>query len=328
MNKRERLEKAINGEAVDRVPVALWRHFPGDDQRSADLARSVIEFQKTYDWDFVKVTPANNASVTDYGLQDEWRGNVDGTREVTKRVIKKSLDWTELRSLDPSRGELAKHLESLRMINDGLADSDVPIIATVFSPLTQAKHLAGNTLLLRHLRTYPDRLKSALNVLTENTLRFIDALKRLSISGVFYAVQHASYDVLSEDEYRNFGVPYDMKILESLSPKWWFNVMHLHGQTPMFKLCGNYPVQVVNWHDRETEPDLAIGKTLVRGAVCGGLSQWDDLHQSTPAALRETIREAINKTNGRRFILSTGCVSLVTTPLSNLRTVRQSVENM
>ncbi len=37
MNKRERLEAAIAGQSVDRVPVALWRHFPGDDQ---DPARS------------------------------------------------------------------------------------------------------------------------------------------------------------------------------------------------------------------------------------------------------------------------------------------------
>jgi hypothetical protein len=49
MDKRERLEKTIAGEATDRAPVALWRHWPGDDQRAADLARSVVEFQQTYD---------------------------------------------------------------------------------------------------------------------------------------------------------------------------------------------------------------------------------------------------------------------------------------
>ena len=30
--KRKRLEATIAGEAVDRPPVALWRHWPGDDQ--------------------------------------------------------------------------------------------------------------------------------------------------------------------------------------------------------------------------------------------------------------------------------------------------------
>ncbi len=44
MNKRERLEKTFAGEATDRVPVALWRHWPGDDQRAADLAQSCVSF--------------------------------------------------------------------------------------------------------------------------------------------------------------------------------------------------------------------------------------------------------------------------------------------
>ena len=40
MTKRERLSATINGQEVDRIAVALWRHFPGDDQRPADLAQS------------------------------------------------------------------------------------------------------------------------------------------------------------------------------------------------------------------------------------------------------------------------------------------------
>ena len=53
MDKRERLQAAIKGEPVDRVPVALWRHFPVDDQRPEDLAAATIEFQTQYDFDFV-----------------------------------------------------------------------------------------------------------------------------------------------------------------------------------------------------------------------------------------------------------------------------------
>lgn len=325
MNKRERLEKTIAGEATDRVPVALWRHWPGDDQRAADLARSTVEFQKTYDWDFVKVTPASSYCVTDYGVQDEWEGNLEGTRSYTKRVVNRSLDWTELRPLDPTRGALGRQLECLRLIGDSLGD-DVPVIQTIFSPLAQGKNIAGNDLMLRHMRTQPDRLHTGLNTITESTLRFIDALKRTPVSGIFYAVQHASYDVMSEDEYREFGSPYDRKILEALPDKWWFNMAHLHGDAPMFKLVGGYPVQVINWHDQETEPDLALGKSMFAGAVCGGLSRWQHVHYGTPTTVRDQARQAINQVNGRRFILSTGCVTMITSPLSNIRAVREAVE--
>ena len=83
MTKRERLEAAIRGEATDRVPVALWRHFPGDDYRPEDLAASTVGFQRRYDFDFVKVTPASSFSVADWGVRDEWRGNEEGTRVYT-----------------------------------------------------------------------------------------------------------------------------------------------------------------------------------------------------------------------------------------------------
>jgi uroporphyrinogen decarboxylase len=327
MNKRERLEKTFAGEATDRVPVALWRHWPGDDQRAADLARSTVEFQNTFDWDFVKVTPASSFCVTDYGVQDEWEGNLEGTRTYTRRAVSRSLDWTDLRPLDPTRGALGRQLECLRLIADGL-DEAVPVIQTIFSPLAQAKNLAGNELLLRHLRTQPDRLHTGLNTITESTLRLIDALKRTSIAGIFYAIQHASYDVMSEDEYQAFGVPYDRKILETVPDKWWLNMVHLHGDAPMFLLASSYPVQAINWHDQETEPDLAHGKSMFNGAVCGGLSRWQHVHYGTPTTVRDQARQAINQVNGRRFILSTGCVTMITSPLSNIRAVREVVETV
>jgi uroporphyrinogen decarboxylase len=45
MSKRERLKATIQGEATDRMPVALWRHFPGDDQDPVSLAASTVAFQ-------------------------------------------------------------------------------------------------------------------------------------------------------------------------------------------------------------------------------------------------------------------------------------------
>jgi len=38
MDKRERLQRTIAGEPVDRPPVALWRHWPVDDQTPEGLA--------------------------------------------------------------------------------------------------------------------------------------------------------------------------------------------------------------------------------------------------------------------------------------------------
>jgi uroporphyrinogen decarboxylase len=325
LSKRERLERTVAGEETDRVPVALWRHWPGDDQRAADLAEATLVFQRQWDFDFVKVTPASSYCVQDYGVQDRWTGDLEGTREYVRHVVQRSLDWTELRVLDPSRGALGRQLEALRILKGAVGD-DVPCIQTIFSPLAQAKNIAGRDLLIEHLRTAPDRLKTGLNTITESTLRFIDAMRRSGVSGIFYAIQHASHTVMSEAEYREFGRPFDLQILEALPDSWWFNMVHLHGQTPMFDLIADYPIQAINWHDRECGLSLAEGKLRFAGAVSGGLGRWDPMHNGTPVDVRTQAREAIEQTYGRRFILSTGCVIMTTTPQSNIRAAREVAE--
>lgn len=325
MHKRERLERAIAGEPTDRPPVAVWRHFPGDDQRAADLARATVEFQRAYDWDFIRLTPSNAFSVTDYGVQDVWEGSLDGKRTITKTIIERSLDWTTLRALDPVRGALGKQTDALSLVCDALAE-EAPILQTLYSPLSQARDLAGNDELVRHLRTQPDRLHTGLNMLLENTLRYIDSLRRLPIAGICYVIDCASFTFLSEDEYRTFGLYYDRRVLESLSSKWWLNIIHLDSSLPMFRCASELPAQVINWKDRDSEPSLSDAKLIFSGALCGGISSDQHLHFGTPNMVREVARDAIQQMGSRRLILAAGGLTPVTTPLSNLRALRESVE--
>lgn len=324
MNKRERLEKTFAGEATDRVPVALWRHWPGDDQNPADLAQAIVNFQKQWDFDLIKVTPASSYCIADYGVRDRWVGNLEGTREYTHRVVTAPEDWSKLPLLDPRKGMLGAQLDTLRQVKAGL-DDDAPILHTIFNPLAQAKNIAGPDDMLQHMRRYPGAFRDGLKLITENTLRYLDAVRETGIvAGIFYAVQHASYAKMSEAEYQAFGVEYDKQILAALPGAWWFNMMHLHGDAPMFDLVKDYPVQAINWHDRETAPTLIEGMGKFPGAVCGGLGRWDT-HNNTPADVLAQAKDAIEQTGGRRLILSTGCVMMITTPQANIRAVHSAV---
>jgi uroporphyrinogen decarboxylase len=164
-----------------------------------------------------------------------------------------------------------------------------------------------------------------LTTITETTVRFIEAARKRSISGIFFAVQHASYELLTESEYQAFGVASDRRMLEAADGLW-LNVLHLHGNRVMFDLLADYPVQVVNWHDRETPPTLAEGQKRVQGAVLGGLRQWETMELGTPADVIREARDALDQTGGRRFILGTGCVTPITAPWSNLRAARNAVQ--
>lgn len=328
MDKRQRLERTLLGDATDRAPVALWRHWPGDDQRSVDFARTVVGFQRAYDWDLINVTPYSTFAVSDYGLQSEWTGRSDGDREVIRRPIQRSLHWTDLRPLDPLRGELGKYLETLRLIADALGNEadTAPIIATVPSPLTQAMQLAGTTLARRHLRTQPERFFSGINTLTESTQRLVDALRRTPIAGIYYSMDHANYVDFSLEEYRSVAMPADLQVLEAASDRWWLTMLHLGGAASMFDLAASYPVPVIHWDNREARPDVANARTRFDGALCTGVDHAGQLQLGTPSQIRDTVRGLLGQSGGRRLIAGASGHAYATTPRANLRAVREAVE--
>jgi len=322
---KERLMACIGGEKMERPPVALWRHFPVDDQTPEGLALATIHFQQTYDFDFVKVTPSSSFCLRDWGVQDKWLGSTEGVRDYTTRPVQQPLDWFKLKPLDPRQGWLGKQLECLRLIKHALGN-EVPIIQTIFSPLSQAKNLAGSEQLIVHIRRYPEAVQNALQIITETTRRFVAACAECGIDGIFYAVQHAQYSLLSDKEYLQWGAACDKIILEEAG-HFWLNVLHLHGSEVMFKLFTDYPVQVLNWHDQETQPSLAEAQQHFKGVVCGGLRQWKTMALGTPEDVAAEAKAAIEATQGQRFILGTGCVTPIITPHGNLISARRSVEN-
>lgn len=322
-SKRRRLEATIAGEEVDRPPIALWRHWPGDDQNASALATSHIRWQKEYDWDLVKVSPASSYAIADWGVKDRWVGSLEGTREYFVRAVTDAGGWERLEPLDPSKGMLATQIETLKLVGKALPE-DVPYIATIFSPLAQAKNIAGEEKMLSHMRSHPDSFRRGLETITESTLRYIEAARRTGISGIFYAVQHARYPVMSAEEHDTWGRAFDERILAAVSDLW-LNMSHVHGTEIMLNAVADYPVGLVNWHDREGGIGLAEGLQLIAGAASGGVSRWS-LHEQTPVRAMEEIQDALEQTGGRRLLLGTGCVTMISTPVGNIRAFRASVE--
>src|SRR5687768_18055144 len=294
---KERIQACINNESLDRPPVALWRHFPVDDQSPEALAPATLNFQQAYDFDLVKVTPASSFCVKDWGVEDQWMGDTEGTRRYTKHIIENPLDWERLPSLDPTSPHLAGQLACLRLIRAQL-NPDTPLLQTIFSPLAQAKNLAGNDVLLEHLRNRPSSVLKGLRTIAETTRRFVEAARATGIDGIFYAVQHAQANILSYEEYKLFGWIFDMQALGPARDLW-CNMLHLHGTQVHFELANELPFQIVNWHDRESHPSLAEAQEIFSGAVCGGIRQ-DTLVYRDQAQVQAEAADAIQQTGGRR----------------------------
>ncbi len=330
MTRRERLAAALRGEAVDRPPVALWRHFPVDDQDPEQLAASVAEFQTRYDWDFVKLTPSSSFCVEDWGCRVAYRGHSEGTSDYIARPVSVAADWRHIEPLDPHAGALGAHLVAIRRTRE-LIDPDVPLLATVFSPISQAKNLIGGGMDIVHLRRHRSDLLTALEAIAETTVRFVAAALQAGADGIFYAMQRCTADVISETEYREVCRPLDLRILEAAHAasaaqgKPPFILLHLHGLHSYFDIAAEHPAQALNWHDRDTGPDLVEGARRFPGMVVGGLSQRD-IVEGSPATVQSLAQQAIEALGGRRVCLSTGCVMPTTAPWGNIRALRAAVD--
>ncbi len=189
LSHRERIEKALAIEETDRLPFGLWRHFPNQNRSPRRLAQLSLELHRKLNLDFIKFTPYGLYSVVDWGVTlDIKGGNVPPVQ--ADYPIKTPDDWRRLAKLRGMEGEYLVVLESQRIV---LADmrERIPLVQTVFSPLTTALKLAGPEKLLAHVRNAPAAVRAGLEIITETTRRFaIKALTR-GADGLFFATATA-----------------------------------------------------------------------------------------------------------------------------------------
>ena len=317
MDHWQRIAAAAAGEPVDRLPISLWRHFPEDDLDPAKLAGHMVSWQRKWDFDLVKFMPSGTYGVEDWGAVTAYRGAANGARAVVKTGLARAEDWPRLARLDPRKGVLGQQVEALRLAARELGGG-APILQTIFSPLTTARKLAGDRV-FADMRRSPEALEAGLRIITDATIEFALASLEAGAHGFFLATQCASYRVATEAEYARFGKRYDVEIFAALKGKTRLDLLHIHGEDVMFDLLADYPVSLINWHDRLTAPTLRDALTRFPKLLVGGIEENRTLAGGPADAIGAEVRDAIDQTGGRRLMVGPGCVLLVATPEAHIR---------
>jgi uroporphyrinogen decarboxylase len=314
-DRRDLLLATIARRPTPRTPIALWRHWPIEDQSAEALAAATLDFQRRFDFDFIKVTPSQTFVAEDLGLSGVYDGNPEGDLVKGPPPIRSLEQWEALRPQAPDSGALGRQLRCLELIAAGAGDT--PFIQTIFNPLTVAACLAGPQALIWR-RRHPEIFRRGFQTIVETWGGFVAAVMRTGAAGIFFSTADASYRIMAEDEYRTWGRPSDLAVAEA-SRDGWLNVLHVHGDDLMFELVADYPFQVINWHDRKAGPALGEAARRFAGAVAGGIAQWDTLLAGTPAQVAAEVRDGIAQTGGRGYIVAAGCVTPIPVAEANIR---------
>ncbi len=326
--KRARVAAALAGQAVDRPPISMWRHFYDRETTAEGLAKSMLGFQRQYDWDFMKVNPRAQYHAEDWGATFSYSDDPHAAPTVAHVPIASHEDWHKLEVLDPHRGTLAEHLQALRLIREGLA-GDVPFVMTVFNPISIAGRLVeSDDVLAQHLLEHPREVHAAMEVITQSYCAFVTECLNEGADGIFFATTSwASHDLLTDEQYQEFGRPYDVRVLDAARDAS-FNILHVCRSHNMLKSLADYPnVHALNWDDRDdTNASLQEARGMTSRTLMGGVSRHS-LTRSQPADVAANeVRDAIAQAGGRGLIIGPGCAISPRCPEATLRAARQAAE--
>lgn len=308
MNSRQRVEAALAGKDVDHPPIGAWGHTYKEEWSPEELARVTVERAQLFGWDFVKFQPRATSFAEAFGSEYRYSGHrLKGPVQVSQAVNSVD-DWAGLRAVHPE--VLAEQARSLGLVVEGLGP-DVPVIQTVFSPITVAGYVSGRNQarLRRQIRENPDAILPGLERIGEALIDFSLRSVEAGAAGIFYAISgYASADFMKEDEYRSTLLDLDRRILEALPVQAWFNVLHLCGSNLNFSLARDLPVKAVSWSiDNQGNPSLAEGHRISGKAVMGGVGQRKTLRWGPEEAIRSEIAGAVSDTGGRWLLVAPGC---------------------
>ncbi|NQT18099.1 MAG: hypothetical protein HQ592_00225 [Planctomycetes bacterium] len=327
MNKWQRIEKVLEGGKPDRTPVSLWRHFFREERTAKGLAGAMLEFQKKFDWDFMKVNPRAVYHAEAWGNRYTF-GTDDHAKPSLEHSAVDNGDWSAVTRIPPDRGALGEQLEALRMIKAEL-DSDTPFIMTVFTPLSIASRIVGDDDKMKELlATHPDACHEVLEAITQTFIDFADACTIAGVWGFFYATTTwATTDRITPEEYAEFGRPYDLKLFEAMGDAR-LNMLHVCQSNNMALDLLDYPAHVINWDWLDdTNPTPAEVLEKADAPVAGGISREAAAQDDTSRAISEAS-EAIGRVPAERLILGGACTISTDSRDESLLAVRLAAETV
>jgi len=304
MDKFDLVKQVLKTEQTERVPYAIWKHFPEFDKSPEGLLKAQMDFQNKFDSDIMKISISGRAFASDFGAELGGYDPDSGSRISVKYPIETLEDWWNVKKIDVTKGEFGKQINAMKLIHREV-EGKIPTMMTVFSPLMVASEIDRNIVshYRKDLKVVGEQFKIIVSAMTEFTNASLDE----GADGIFLATQHFN-DKLTYKERNELEFKPMMSLIKKTIKKSNFVVLHLHGDKPDYKLATKLPIDAINWHDQQTTPSLSEARKIFKGGLFGGLDaeSWKDI--SNPTEVSSMITAVYNNFDGSGLIISPGCV--------------------
>ncbi len=293
------------------------------------LAEAMLFFQKKFDWDFMKINPRADYHIEDWGFIQKYSKDEYTKHVKIKFPINSVEDWDNINPLEFTAPALSELLSAVSLIRKK-SDRELPLLMTVFTPLAIAGRMVkDNQMLADHIRSHPEKIKNALDAITKTYVKFVEELRNAGANGIFYATtQWAASNLITWDEYKEFGLPYDLPVIEASGDDA-MNLFHVCSSNNYLKelLSYDFRSQMINWEsDDPTNLPLDKGIALLSEHVAvGGCDYEGWLLKGSPNEMGYQIDRLKDMADPTKLIIGPGCCIPSETPMENLAAIREKL---
>lgn len=337
--KQQRLEAVLNGELADRPPISAWRHFSDREHSGAkELADAMLEWQKKYDWDYLKINPRAVYYHEAWGNEYDYDHYNDVVPARVKTLVEKTEDLDKIVVLPGDQGVFAEQLDVVKRVREGV-NGEVPVFQSVFTPIGILLNLCGMRSLGRY-REAPREDSPLIKLIHQNGEEVHRALKAISITmadycrhialagcdGVFYAaLGMARTGYFTLEEWEEFVKPYDLIVLEELRTiKTIVHTCGIYGNPERF---ADWPVDIIHWASSATgNPSLKNSASWLKGKTAMGGVDERPFGQNKADEITNLARITLRNMRNQPFIMAPDCSISVKSMDSEVKAFRASVE--
>src|SRR5258707_11777480 len=244
LTSKERVDRALKGQDVDRSPFSFWHHFLDASKPGEQHARATLAFHERFHTDLVKV-------MSDYPYP------------------KPKAEWYVPRE---EKNPFPQQIAALEKIRDGLG-GQAYFVETMFNPWKVAENLSSVDEVRRLQREKPQALLDALETIAKSEANHARLAVKAGAAGVFVAIANAQDGIMTQADYAKFSEPFDKLVLDAVrsAP---LNVLHLHGdKVYLDRFYDGWAASAINYSMHGTGVPIAKVRESYSGVILGGIDE-------------------------------------------------------
>lgn len=274
MTRKERIDRALAAEDVDRTPFTFWHHFGL--KTPEEHAERTLQFHRDYRTDLVKV-------MSDFPYP---KG--------------KGKTWYDVKMVD---NPFPQQIRALELIRDGLG-GDAYFVETIFNSWNVAEKLSSKEEIRKLKAENPQALLNALDVITQSQIRHMHRAQKAGAAGFLVSVANANAAEMEREDYIRYSRPFDRRLMKAAADSK-LAILHLHLDKDFIELFDDFPGNLINYSAHVSRIPIREMRRRYSQVIMGGIDEVN-YRKLTERELKAQWDSAQGAA-GKKFILTPGC---------------------